>query len=150
MDFRAGYPGIVIILVYVTLPFMILSLIGPLQNIDETIVEAAEICGATPFRVFSSIVLPLSVPGVVAGCILSFSVGISAFVVPLLVGGKVGQQFLAVVVYGSMNTFQDWGLGAAASAILLVVSLGTVLVYNALMKRLRIGVVLSEELGAGS
>ena len=150
VDFRAGYPGIVIILVYVTLPFMILSLIGPLQNIDETIVEAAEICGATPFRVFSSIVLPLSVPGVVAGCILSFSVGISAFVVPLLVGGKVGQQFLAVVVYGSMNTFQDWGLGAAASAILLVVSLGTVLVYNALMKRLRIGVVLSEELGAGS
>jgi len=146
VDFRAGYPGIVIILVYVTLPFMILSLIGPLQNIDETVVEAAQVCGATPFRVFSSIVLPLSVPGVVAGCILSFSVGISAFVVPLLVGGKVGQQFLAVVVYGSMNTFQDWGLGAAASAILLVVSLGTVLVYNAFMKRLRIGVVLSENM----
>ena len=94
---------------------------------------------------FSSIVLPLSVPGVVAGCILSFSVGISAFVVPLLVGGKIGQQFLAVVVYGSMNTFQDWGLGAAASTILLVVSLGTVLVYNWLMKRLRIGVVLTED-----
>jgi ABC-type spermidine/putrescine transport system permease subunit I len=148
VDFRAGYPGILIILVYVTLPFMILSLIGPLQNIDENIVQAAQVCGATPFRVFSSVVLPLSVPGVVAGCILSFSVGISAFVVPLLVGGKVGQQFLAVVVYGSMNTFQDWGLGAAASTILLVVSLGTVLVYNWLMKRLRIGVVLSDEMAA--
>ncbi|HEY1298072.1 MAG TPA: hypothetical protein VGJ60_33750, partial [Chloroflexota bacterium] len=61
---------------------------------------------------------------------------------------KVGQQFLAVVVYGSMNTFQDWGLGAAASTILLVVSLGTVLVYNWLMKRLRIGVVLSDEMAA--
>jgi len=148
VDFRAGYPGIVIILVYVTLPFMILSLIGPLQNIDENVVQAAQVCGAAPFRVFSSIVLPLSVPGIVAGCILSFSVGISAFVVPLLVGGKIGQQFLAVVVYGSMNTFQDWGLGAAASTILLVVSLGTVLVYNWLMKRLRVGVVLSDEMAA--
>jgi putative spermidine/putrescine transport system permease protein len=146
VDFRAGYPGIVIILVYVTLPFMILSLIGPLQNIDDTVVQAAQVCGAAPFRVFRSIVLPLSIPGVVAGCILSFSVGISAFVVPLLVGGKVGQQFLAVVVYGSMNQFQDWGLGGAASTILLVVSLGTVLVYNWLMKRLRVGVVLSEQM----
>jgi len=146
VDFRSGYPGIVIILVYVTLPFMILSLIGPLQNIDDSVVQAAQVCGAAPFRVFRSIVLPLSIPGVVAGCILSFSVGISAFVVPLLVGGKVGQQFLAVVVYGSINTFQDWGLGAAASTILLVVSLGMVLVYNWLMKKLRVGVVLSEQM----
>jgi hypothetical protein len=45
-----------------------------------------------------------------------------------------------------MNTFQDWGLGAAASTILLVVSLGTVLLYNWLMRKLRIGVVLSDEM----
>jgi putative spermidine/putrescine transport system permease protein len=148
VDFRSGYPGIVIILVYVTLPFMILSLIGPLQNIDESVVQAAQVCGATPARVFRSVILPLSIPGVVAGSILSFSVGISAFVVPLLVGGKIGQQFLAVVIYGAMNTFQDWGLGAAASTILLVASLGTVLLYNWLMKSLRIGAVLSEHLGS--
>ena len=98
VDFRAGYPGIVLILVYVTLPFMILSLIGPLQNIDDSLVQAAQVCGATPARVFRSVILPLSIPGVVAGSILSFSVGISAFVVPLLVGGKIGQQFLAVVI----------------------------------------------------
>jgi putative spermidine/putrescine transport system permease protein len=148
VDFRAGYPGIVLILVYVTLPFMILSLIGPLQNIDDSLVQAAQVCGATPARVFRSVILPLSIPGVVAGSILSFSVGISAFVVPLLVGGKIGQQFLAVVIYGAMNTFQDWGLGAAASTILLVASLGTVMLYNWLMKSLRIGAVLSEHLGS--
>jgi ABC-type spermidine/putrescine transport system permease subunit I len=148
VDFRAGYPGILIILVYVTLPFMILSLIGPLQNIDDSVVEAAEVCGATPARVFRSVIFPLSIPGVVAGSILSFSVGISAFVVPLLVGGRIGQQFLAVVVYGSMNIFQDWGLGAAASTILLVVSLGIVLVYNRLMKSLRIGTIIGDNLAA--
>ena len=148
VDFRSGYPGIVLILVYVTLPFMILSLIGPLQNIDDSLVQAAQVCGATPARVFRSVILPLSIPGVVAGSILSFSVGISAFVVPLLVGGKIGQQFLAVVIYGAMNTFQDWGLGAAASTILLVASLGTVMLYNWLMKSLRIGAVLSEHLGS--
>jgi putative spermidine/putrescine transport system permease protein len=146
VDFRAGYPGILIILVYVTLPFMILSLIGPLQNIDESVVQAAQVCGAGPLRVFRSVIFPLSIPGVVAGCVLSFSVGISAFVVPLLVGGRIGQQFLAVIVYGSMNIFQDWGLGAAASTILLVVSLGIVLFYNWLMKRLRIGVVMGDQL----
>jgi putative spermidine/putrescine transport system permease protein len=148
VDLRSSYVGIVIILVYVTLPFMILSLIGPLQNIDETLVQAAQVCGATPARVFRSVILPLSIPGVVAGCILSFSVGISAFVVPLLVGGKIGQQFLAVVIYGSMNQFQDWGLGGAASTILLVLSLGVVLAYNRIMRSLRIGVVMADDLAA--
>jgi putative spermidine/putrescine transport system permease protein len=146
LDLRSGYPGIVIILVYVTLPFMILSLIGPLQNIDETLVQAAQVCGAAPARVFGSVIQPLSIPGVVAGCILSFSVGISAFVVPLLVGGKIGQQFLAVVIYGSMNQFQDWGLGGAASTILLVASLGVVLAYNWIMRSLRIGVMMADDL----
>jgi putative spermidine/putrescine transport system permease protein len=148
VDFRSGYPGIVIILVYVTLPFMILSLIGPLQNIDENVVEAARVCGSPAGRVFRTVILPLSIPGVVAGTILSFSVGISAFVVPLLVGGKIGQQFLAVVVYSSMNIYQDWGLGAAASAILLVVSLGIVLLYNRIVKSLRVGTMISERLAA--
>jgi putative spermidine/putrescine transport system permease protein len=146
LDLRSSYVGIVIILVYVTLPFMILSLIGPLQNIDEHLVQAAQVCGATPARVFGSVILPLSIPGVVAGCILSFSVGISAFVVPLLVGGKIGQQFLAVVIYGSMNQFQDWGLGGAASTILLIGSLGVVLAYNWIMRSLRIGVVMADDL----
>ena len=62
----------------------------------------------------------------------------------LLVGGRIGQQFLAVVVYGSMNIFQDWGLGAAASTILLVTSLGIVLLYNRLMKSLRIGTMIGD------
>jgi putative spermidine/putrescine transport system permease protein len=148
VDLRSSYVGIVIILVYVTLPFMILSLIGPLQNIDDDLVQAAQVCGATPTRVFGSLILPLSIPGVVAGCILSFSVGISAFVVPLLVGGRIGQQFLAVVIYSSMNQFQDWGLGGAASTILLVGSLGVVLAYNWLMRSLRIGRVISNDLAA--
>ena len=148
VDFRSGYLGIVIILVYVTLPFMILSLIGPLQGIDDSIVEAAQVCGAEPGRVFGSVILPLSIPGVVAGTILSFSVGISAFVVPLLVGGKIGQQFLAVVVYGSMNIYQDWALGAAASAILLVASMSIVLAYNRIVRSLRVGTVMSEQFAA--
>jgi putative spermidine/putrescine transport system permease protein len=148
VDFRSGYVGILIILVYVTLPFMILSLIGPLQTIDPSMLEAAQVCGADPLRVLRTVILPLSIPGIVAGCILSFSVGISAFVVPLLVGGKIGQQFLAVVVYGSMNIYQDWGLGAAASTILLVSSLGIVLLYNRIMRSLRIGVVLADDLAA--
>ncbi len=145
VDLRSSYVGILIILVYVTLPFMILSLIGPLQNIDENLVHAAQICGATPVRVFRTMILPLSIPGVVAGSILSFSVGISAFVVPLLVGGKIGQQFLAVVIYSSMNQFQDWGLGGAAAMILLIASLGVVLAYNWMMRSLRIGVILADE-----
>lgn len=148
VDFRSGYFGVVIILVYVTLPFMILSLIGPLQNIEDSVEQAAQVCGASPGRVFATVILPLSIPGVVAGTILSFSVGISAFVVPLLVGGKIGQQFLAVVVYGSMNIYQDWALGAAASAILLVVSLGVVLLYNRIVRSLRVGMVMSERFAA--
>jgi putative spermidine/putrescine transport system permease protein len=114
VDFRSGYVGILIILVYVTLPFMILSLIGPLQNIDDNVVHAAQVCGASPGRVFASVILPLSIPGVVAGCILSFSVGI----------------------------------GGAASTILLVASLGVVVIYNWIMRSLRLGRVMTDELAA--
>ncbi|MDE3077137.1 MAG: ABC transporter permease [Chloroflexota bacterium] len=148
VDFRSGYLGIVIILIYITLPFMILSLIGPLQSIDDGLIEAARVCGAPPGRVFGTVVLPLSIPGVVAGTILAFSVGISAFIVPLLVGGRIGQQFLGVLVYDSMNINQDWALGAAAAAVLLVLSLVTVALYNWMVKSLKVGVVIGGRLAA--
>ena len=147
INFLNSYLGILIILVYVTLPFMILSLIGPLQGVDETLVEAARVCGSPPSKVFRTIVLPLSIPGVIAGCILVFSVGISTFIVPLIVGGRIGQQFLAVVVYSSMNLDQNWALGSTAATILLVFSLGVVLLYNWVVRSLRVGAVVRESVG---
>ncbi len=144
IEFLNSYIGILIILVYTTLPFMILSLIGPLQGIDESLIESAQVLGSSPGHVFWRIVLPLSIPGVIAGSILVFSVGISSFIVPLLVGGRIGQQFLAVIVYESMNLYQNWALGSAAAAVLLITSLAIVLLYNWIVRSMKLGVVVRD------
>lgn len=148
VNFLRSYVGILIILVYIALPYMFLSLIGPLQGVDETLVEAARVCGSPPGHVFWRIVLPLSIPGVLAGSVLVFSVGISSFLVPLLVGGKVGQQFLAVLIYEFMVVHQNWAMGSAAAMILLVTSLTIVVLYNRLVSASKLGVVVSERLGS--
>jgi putative spermidine/putrescine transport system permease protein len=143
-DFNQNLAGIVIVLVYNSLPFMVLSLIGPLQGIEDTVIEAARVCGAPSDRVFWRVVLPLSAPGVVAGSILTFSVGIASFLVPLLVGGPVGQKFLGVIIYQAMNVNQNWSLGAVEAMVLLAASLAVILGYNRVVRASRVGVVIND------
>jgi ABC-type spermidine/putrescine transport system permease subunit I len=147
-DFTQEYVGIVIVMVYTSLPFMILSLVGPLQGIEETLVEAARVCGAPGQRVFWRVVLPLSMPGVVAGCILTFSVGIASFLVPLLIGGPIGQRFLGVIIYQAMNLNQNWSLGAVEALVLLTCSLLIVLGYGRVVRSSRVGVVMNDVMGS--
>jgi putative spermidine/putrescine transport system permease protein len=78
--------------------------------------------GASRLRTFLSVTLPLSMPGVVGGFLLCFSIAISAYATPAILGGPA-TQVLATAIYGFMTQLLDWSVGAALAVILVVSSL---------------------------
>src|SRR5918911_1716132 len=79
--------GILLALAHVFLPYMVLSIVGVLRRIDPALVEAAQNLGASRPRILWEVVFPLTIPGVAAGSLLVFSLAISSYVVPILLGG---------------------------------------------------------------
>jgi putative spermidine/putrescine transport system permease protein len=127
--------AIVIALTEVLLPFMVFSLEGILHNIDKSLYEAARNLGSNAVKVFFTITLPLSVPGIAAGSILVFSLAISAFVTPSLMGGPAN-PVMSTVIYDQALNLINWPFGAAISFALLLII--TVILY-AYVKLLRLG-----------
>jgi ABC-type spermidine/putrescine transport system permease subunit I len=110
-------------MVHILLPFMILPLYSVLTGIDRRLVAAAEGLGARPLSIFRHVVLPLSLPGVGAGCLLVFVLGLGFYVTPALLGGTK-DIMIAVLIAEQVDLF-NWGLASALSTVLLV---GTLLV----------------------
>ena len=132
--------GVGVALVHVFLPFMILSLTGVIKRIDPALLEASMSLGATRSRAFWEVTLPLSLPGILAGSLLVFSLAISSFVVPVLLGGfKV--YVLPIIVYEQILSVFDWPFGAATAFILLVISLGIIAGYIKVTERALRGLV---------
>ncbi len=132
--------GVVVALVHVFLPFMVLSLTGVLKRIDPQLIEASKSLGASPRRAFVEVTLPLSLPGILAGSLLVFSLAISSFVVPILVGGfKV--HVLPMVVYEQVLSVFDWPFGAANAFVLLLISVALIAVYIKVTERALRGIV---------
>jgi putative spermidine/putrescine transport system permease protein len=132
--------GVTLALVHVFLPFMVLSLTGVLKRIEPQLIEASQTLGASPRRAFLEVTLPLSLPGILAGSLLVFSLAISSFVVPILVGGfKV--HVLPMVVYEQVLSVFDWPFGAANAFVLLVISVALIAVYIKVTERALRGIV---------
>jgi putative spermidine/putrescine transport system permease protein len=107
--------------------FPVLSIHASLERIDKSIFEAAYIAGASPQRIFRTILLPMTAPGMAVGAVFSFSLAMSAFVTPELMGGK--QSVLATMIYQKFMVSYDWNFGACLALFLLMGSLfGTALI----------------------
>ncbi|MGO6698901.1 ABC transporter permease [Rhizobium ruizarguesonis] len=111
--------GIVIALVHVFLPFMILPIMSAIQGIDPSLESAARSLGASKFKAFRRITLPLSMPGIQAGCILVFVLSLSAYVTPSLIGGLRVKTMAVTVVDALIDTFQ-WPFGSALALMMSV------------------------------
>jgi putative spermidine/putrescine transport system permease protein len=121
--------GVVIGLVQVTLPFMVLSLIGVIRNIHPSLEESARSLGASRWAAFWRVTFPLSMPGVLAGTLLVFALSISSYVVPALMGGwKV--VVLPIHIYQQVAEVGRWQFGATNAVALFVVSMLAVIVYQ--------------------
>ena len=121
--------GVIIGLVQFSLPFMILSLVGIIRGIPPAVVEASRSLGATPAKSFWNIILPLSMPGILAGTLLVFALSISSYIVPALMGGwKV--MMMPLHIYQQIAEMGKWQFGSALAVVLFCTSLITVLVYQ--------------------
>jgi putative spermidine/putrescine transport system permease protein len=121
--------GVVVGLMQITLPFMVLSLIGIIKAIHPSLEEAARSLGASRGQAFLSIVLPLSMPGILAGTLLVFALSISSYVVPALMGGwKV--IVLPIHIYQQIAEVGRWQFGAAIAVILFITSIIAVAIYH--------------------
>jgi putative spermidine/putrescine transport system permease protein len=109
-----------IVFSYVWLPFMILPVFSALERIPHSYIEASRDLGASGFQTMRRVILPLALPGVIAGSIFTFSLTLGDYVTPLLAGGA-GSQFIGNVVYSSVGISNNVPFAAAFAVVPLLV-----------------------------
>jgi putative spermidine/putrescine transport system permease protein len=115
--------AVVIGSLHVFFPMMVLPLASALGKIDRHLEDAARTLGATAWRTFRRVTLPLSLPGLTVGCTLIFSLTAGSFVTPAILGGTSGQM-LGVLVEQQFLIVYNWPFGAACATVLIAIVLG--------------------------
>jgi putative spermidine/putrescine transport system permease protein len=126
------FSGVVIALAQVLLPIMVLTLYAVIRGIDRDLEHAAMSLGASPAVALWLVTIRLARGGILAGSLLVFSLSVSAFATPSLVGGARA-HFMAVTIYEQTLELLDWPFAAAISAILVVIALTVALTYGRLL-----------------
>jgi len=114
---------------YAYLPFMVLPLYATLEKLDDSLLEAAADLGARPLAAFLTVTLPLSLPGIVAGCLLVFIPAVGEFVIPDLLGGT-DTLMIGKVLWDEFFTNGDWPLASAVAVCLLVLLVGPIALFQ--------------------
>jgi len=132
LDIMFTETAVIIGITAVNLPFMVLSLQSVIEGIDRSVEEAAFNLGAPPWRMIRRVLVPLAMPGILSGCILTFILGMNAYATPVLIGGPRFQT-MGPLVYGQFVEQNNWPFGGAIAfilmtATLLLTTLATVLV----------------------
>jgi len=116
-------------LIQYMLPFMILNIYVSLEGIDKSLLEAARSLGCTEWQAFREVTLPLSLPGVSAGCLLVFVLSSGTYITPMILGGP-GNDMIANLIFKRVIGTLDWPFGSALSVILLALLVAIVYTYN--------------------
>src|SRR6478752_964348 len=117
--------AVVMGLVYVHLPFMVLPLYAALDRLDKSLIEASLDLGAGHLRTLWSIVVPLALPGIISGIIITFVPALGAYLTPNLLGGP-DSQMIANVIERQFKQANDWPFGAALSFLLMYATFGAI------------------------
>ena len=123
------YTAVYIGIVYSYLPFMILPLYANLEKMDMTLLEAAYDLGCKPWQAFYKITLPLSLPGIVAGCLLVFIPAVGEFVIPSLLGSP-GMLMIGKVLWTEFFNNRDWPVASAVAIALLMFLVIPIMYYQ--------------------
>ena len=126
--------GVVILLIYIGIPYVVLTLIDSLERIHPSLTEAAENAGANRWQSFSRIVFPLTVPGMYAGSLVVFVLNFSAFAVPLMVGSRE-TNMIGLVVYRQAMELNNMPFAAAISVVMMFASIVILFTYTRIVHR---------------
>ena len=129
-----NFAGLMIALTHIFLPFMVLVLIGPIQNIPRDVEDAARVLGACWGGTFLRVTLPLSMPGILSGSILVFVLTISALVTPRLLGGPT-YQVMSTLIFDEFLQRLNWPAGSAEALLLTLMVLALVFLSGVLARR---------------
>ncbi len=132
--------GTLVAMTHIQLPFTILPIYSVMRGIPGGLTRAARSLGASPFTAFRRVYLPLTLPGVGAGCLLTFILSLGYYITPALVGGP-SDQMVSGFVAQYMNRELNWGMASALGAVLLIATLIIYGVYARLIgaDRMRLG-----------
>ena len=125
--------GVVIVLAQVQMPLMVLPLMTALSRIDPNLLSASEALGAGAWRTFVRVVLPLSLPGVIAGTILTYSACVTAFVTQSLIGGS-RLLYMPMMIFQQAMDLQNWPFAAAVSVVFMASVLIIVMLLTAVAR----------------
>ena len=126
--------SVALTLIYIFTPFAILSIYAQLERIPTNVIESAKNLGATDAEVFRRIIVPLSLPGIVAGAVITFSLSFGDFVAPALVGGP-DAVMIANIVVNLLGVAFDWPMAAAIGVVVIGLSLTLISVAQHLERR---------------
>lgn len=129
-----NFAGLLIAMTHIFLPFMVLVLIGAIQNIPRDVEDAARVLGASWGSTFCRVTLPLSAPGILSGSILVFVLSISALVTPRLLGGPT-YQVMSTLIYDEFLQRLNWPAGSAQALLLTIMVLALVYLSGRLARR---------------
>ena len=125
--------AVVLMLTHIYTPFVFLPLYASLEHIPRNLIEASHDLGATPRATFFRVVLPLSLPGLLAGATFAFVLTLGDFLAPQLVGGP-SSIMIANIVQSLFGTAYDWPLGAAISVLILALTVSLLVLAGRLEK----------------
>jgi putative spermidine/putrescine transport system permease protein len=134
IPFMGNVYGTSVAMVHYMLPFMVLTLIPVVQTIDPALEEAAAGLGASFGETARSVIIPLALPGIVAGSLLVFAMTIGAFVIPRMIGGTT-MHLMSLLIDQQMLTTFNYAIGATLAFILLVLVMGVVAAANLVLQR---------------
>ncbi len=125
--------GVIVGMSHILLPFMVLPLYAVMRRIDPEFSRAAANLGASPMSAFLRIFVPLSLPGVLAGCLLVFILALGFYITPALLGG-LRDQMISQLIVQQIQQRLDWGFGTAMSVLLVGITLVILFVASRAVK----------------
>ena len=128
IKFLGSYGSVLLAMVYCLIPFMILPCHSAVDKMDFTLVEAARDLGSPPWRAFLGITLPMTLPGILAGCVLVFVPSVGIFYLSDIMGG--GLVLVGNLIRDQLLKVRDWNVGSAMSMVLIVMSALFYLLYR--------------------
>ena len=127
--------AVILTLTHIYTPFTFLPIYASLEHIPRRLIEASQDLGASPLKTFFRVILPLSLPGVLAGAVFTFVLSLGDFLAPLLVGGPSGIMISNIIVSLFGAAF-NWPLGAAISVVMMILVVSLIYAVEKLEKRL--------------